>query len=377
MKTKILIAGLLAVACGAWTGLRAQSASGANSGGAEGATDVGKYANMDQLMNKQTGSMQFYGKVAMASGKLPWDPIPVVVTCDGKVRYNTATDPKGGFYIVAAGRNSEVLTQKADPSHAAPAELVGCSVSATVEGYQSTRLNIANRTLEDDPSLGTIVLTRDERSTGSVASPTTDAAPPEALKEFEKARSDDMDKHTSSAIHHLQKAVSLDPQFAEAWYHLGKLQETENQQEALSDYQKAAAADPAYIPPYEPMAAIAALEKKWQAVVDATSQALKMSPAGTPEIWYFNAVGNFNLGNRKQAETSAETSLAMDPSHRAPNTEQLLAVILASRGDYAAALDHLRHCLTYMPPGPNADLIRQQVAQLEKIVPQTAKSEAK
>ena len=51
----------------------------------------------------------------------------------------------------------------------------------------------------------------------------------------------------------------------------------------------------------------------------------------------------------------------------------LLAVILASRGEYAGALDHLRHCLTYMPPGPNADLIRQQVAQLEKVVPQQAK----
>jgi len=376
MNSKVLLAGILALACGGWTQLGAQSATpGAAS--PEGSTDVGKSANFDQLMNRQTGSMQFYGKVAMASGKLPWDPIPVVVNCDGKVRYNTVTDPKGGFYIVAAGRNSEVLTQKKDPGHADPAELVGCSVSATVEGYTSTRLNIANRTLEDDPSLGTIVLARDEHATGSIASPTTEAASPEAQKEFEKARSDDQDKHTSSAVHHLEKAVSLDPQFAEAWYHLGRLREAENQQEALTDYQKAAAADASYIPPYEPIAAISALEKKWQNVADATNQALKLDPAGTPEIWYFNAVGNFNLGNRKQAETSAETSLAMDPNHRAPNTEQLLAVILASRGDYAAALNHLRHCLTYMPPGPNANLIRQQVAQLEKIVPQTAKTETK
>jgi regulator of sirC expression with transglutaminase-like and TPR domain len=63
----------------------------------------------------------------------------------------------------------------------------------------------------------------------------------------------------------------------------------------------------------------------------------------------------------------------MDPSHRAPNTEQLLAVILAGRGEYAGALEHLRHCLTYMPPGPNVDMVKQQIAQLEKVVPPTAK----
>jgi hypothetical protein len=63
----------------------------------------------------------------------------------------------------------------------------------------------------------------------------------------------------------------------------------------------------------------------------------------------------------------------MDPSHVAPNTEQLLAVILASHGDYAGALTHLRSCLTYTPAGPNADLMKQQVAQLEKMAPAATK----
>jgi hypothetical protein len=58
----------------------------------------------------------------------------------------------------------------------------------------------------------------------------------------------------------------------------------------------------------------------------------------------------------------------MDPQHTAPNTEQLLAVILASKGAYAEALDHLRNCLTYTPAGPNSDLMKQQIAQLEKAV---------
>jgi hypothetical protein len=372
MKGKLLIVAILSVPWVPWTGVRAQQnpSSMANSGGAEATSSVGKYANMDQLMNKQTGSLRFFGKVAMAAGQLPWDPISVVLACDGTPRYNTVADPKGGFYIVPPARSSEIISQKKDPNHVAPSELVGCSVSAVVEGFKSTRVTIANRTIEDDPSIGTIMLTRDERAAGSSVSWTTESAPPDALKEFEKAHNEDLEKHFDSARHHLQKAVSIDPKFAEAWYHLGQVEQLENSaQEALSAYEKAAAADPSYIPPYEPIAELSALQKNWQAVVDATNQALKLDPAGTPQIWYFNAVGNLNLGNRKQAETSAETSLSMDPSHRAPNTEQLLAVILAGRGEYSGALEHLRHCLTYMPPGPNLDVVRQQIAQLEKVVP--------
>jgi hypothetical protein len=55
----------------------------------------------------------------------------------------------------------------------------------------------------------------------------------------------------------------------------------------------------------------------------------------------------------------------MDPSHTIPNTEQLLAVILTARADYAEALAHLRNCLTYVPSGESADLVKQQIAFLE------------
>ena len=44
-------------------------------------------------------------------------------------------------------------------------------------------------------------------------------------------------------------------------------------------------------------------------------------------------------------------------------------MILADKHDFAGALAHLRNCLTYLPSGPNADLVKQQVAQLEKMVP--------
>jgi tetratricopeptide (TPR) repeat protein len=221
----------------------------------------------------------------------------------------------------------------------------------------------------DNPYLGTILLRPDSAASGTSTSATTASASKEAMKRYDKARSEWIGGNANGAERDLEKAVKADPQFAEAWYQLGKLQEAKKQQDALGSFQKAVAADPKLVSPYVHIAKLGALQKKWQDVVNATSQALKLDPAGTPQLWYFDALGSYNLGKVDEAEASARKSLAMDPQHLAPNTEQLLAVILAGKGELAEALRHLQNSLTYIQSGPNADLIKQQIAQLEKDLP--------
>ena len=378
MARRLLFLALIAVApvlsAHAQRGGSGASTSGAPANpNAEMSSGVGKYANWDQLAAHQHGSLYFQGKVEVGGGQLPWDPIPVVVTCNGTTSYNTQTTSKGIFEIEAAAKESEVSPGLPGPKRLTPAQLIGCTVQASLEGFQSTTLTIGNRSIADDPDIGTISLHLDEKATGSAVSTTTFSAPKDALKDFEKARAEAISRHLESAQHDLEKAVHVDPQFAEAWYQLGKIDEALKPEDALDAYSKAAAADPHFSPPYVHIAELAAQQKKWQEVVGATDHALQLDPGGTPQVWYFSAVGNYNLGHAEAAETSANTSLAMDPSHVAPNTEQLLAVMLAGKGDYTGALKHLRNCLTYVPAGPNADLIKQQVAQLEKVVPQAAK----
>jgi tetratricopeptide (TPR) repeat protein len=231
-----------------------------------------------------------------------------------------------------------------------------------------------NGSIMDSPDLGTITLSQDARATGSVVSATIATAQPEALKELEKAQADEINKNFGSAKKHLQKAISIDPKIAEAWYHLGKIEEKDKPQEALEAFRKSAACDPKYIPPYERIAALEAAQQKWQEVADAANHALQLNPAGTPQIWYYSAVGNYNIDANGQAETSALNALAMDPNHlAAPKTEDQLAVILARRGAYAEALEHLRNCQTYIHSGADADLIKLQIAQLEKVLSKDAK----
>lgn len=334
----------------------------------ETSTDVGKSAKWDNLSHQGRSGDYLLGKVTVTGGDLPWDPIPISVSCDGKIRYTANADPKGNFEIAAVQKSSHT-TLGTDGSIPA-AQFVGCTVEAPLPGFTSSVLTIVNRNILDNPDIGTIQLSREEGAAGAAISSTTASAPKDATKAFEKARNEWLDQKPDRARHDLEKAVQVYPQFAEAWYELGKIQEVSSPQDAGNSFSKAVAADPKFIPPYEHLIPIAAQAGKWQDVADETAHDLELNPRGTPQVWYYNALANYKLNKKDVAEASATKSLSMDPLHTQPNTEQLLAVMLADKHDFAGALLHLRNCLTYLPSGPNADLVKQQVAQLEKMVPE-------
>jgi len=372
--------GKLAVAVGILLGLGlgaqayGQATPGASSAdkmaGPEATSGVGKEANYARLDEMQHGSVFYLGKVVVKGAAYPWDPVPVVVVCDHDVvRYRTAADAKGNFTIRPAYTgplHSEVTPTIKNPHQAAAAKLTGCNIHAELPGFKSSSLHIAFTSIMDNPDLGTLTLTPDSAAAGSSVSANYAKASPEAMKSYHKARSDYANGKDKSAEKNLEKAVKADPNFADAWYRLGLLQDASKPADALKSYQKAVAADPKFVSPYLPIAELAANQKNWKEVKSATDEALKLDPEGSPQLLYYNAVGNYNLGNMSVAETSAEKSLAMDPQHTAPKTEQLLAVMLAGQGQLTAALHHLQHSLTYMKPGPDRTLVEQQIAQLEK-----------
>jgi tetratricopeptide (TPR) repeat protein len=325
-------------------------------------SDPSKLMNRDwNNMNKLgTGGQRLVGNVAVTGAALPWDPISVSVTCNRKVSYTTTTDVKGYFAIN--------LVKDKSPTAADAAQYAGCSVQAALPGFDSSSVTIKDRNVLDTPNIGTITLSRESNSEGSAVSATTAQAPKDAAKAYERARSDWLEKKPDRAEKDLQKAVQVYPQFAEAWYQLGRLQDVGHSPEAANSIAKAAAADPKFVPPHEYLADLAVQAQKWQDALDETKRVLELNPRGTVQILYYNALANFQLRNMKDAEASANKALAMDPLHQQPNTEQLLAVILTDRQDFADALQHLQNCLTYFPPGPNTDLVKEQIAQIEPAV---------
>ena len=375
MKTKLLmlVIGLAAFpiaifAQGAKPGAGSSSSS-SNPAPSVTPGDPTKYMNPDwtKMMREGRAGDYLIGNVTLAEGALPWDPIPVTVLCDGKARYTTNTDPKG-FFMIARPRTMGSQTVNAADSKPFATQFIGCTADAALPGFDSSPLPIGNRNALDSANLGTIKLHREAGSGDAALSSTTASAPKDAAKSFEKARSEWLDNKPDRAQKDLQKAVEAYPQFAEAWYQLGKIQENSKSPEAWNSFSKAAAADPKFALPYEHMASLAALSGKWPELVDATNHELALNPRGTLNVWYYHALGNFQLQKMDIAEASAVKALSMDPLHEQPNTEQLLAVVLAQKQDLAGALQHLRNCLTYFAPGPSLELVKQQIAQIEPAV---------
>lgn len=330
--------------------------------------DSGVYNYWNEMSAQGRAGGALLGKLSVEGEPMPWEPILITVSCDGKVVYATQTDAKGNFGIVSIVLKG-ALGKSSDSERQMESRYEGCVVQGAVTGFRSTSITITQRNLRDDPELGTILLSRmGGRDLPTTLSATTELAPAAAVKEFERARGDMMEEKPDVAEKDLQKAVQIYPGFAEAWFELGKLQETSDAKDAHDSFSKALAADPKFVLPYEQLAALSAQDNNWQDTLDNTNHVIQLFPEGTPQTWYLNALANYQLGKPDAAQASAIRSLAIDPRHSVMNTEQLLAVILAGKGDYAGALEHLRSSLTYVPSGPNAELLKQQIEQLEQHV---------
>jgi len=329
--------------------------------------DSGVYDYWADMTNQGRAGGALLGKLAVEGEPLPWEPLLVTVTCAGKVVYTTQTDAKGNFAIVSVTLPGALGVQ-GDSQRQMETHFEGCLVQGAIPGFRSTNVTITRRNLRDDPEIGTIMISRVGRDSTTTVSRTTQSVPANAIKFFEKARAERLQGNSDGAVRELKKAVETEPNFAEAWLQLGKLQVASDPQAAHDSFSKALAADPQFVLPYEQLAALAAQRGKGREVLDDTNHMAQHYPQGTPESWYLNAMANYQLGRPAAAEASAVKSLALDPRHSVLNTEQLLAVILARKGDFAGALAHLRSSLTYVPPGPNSDLLKQQIAQLERRV---------
>lgn len=305
------------------------------------------------------------GKIALEDEQLPWTPILVVVDCKGSIVNTTQTDLQGQFVIRFVDQKG-VEHQPADSLRKMETQYEGCIVRGKVTGFRSNEKTIGVKNFRDEPDLGTITLSPEDRGGGMEVSATTKSAPSNAMKAFEKARAEWLEQNLDGAQKNLEKAVQAYPAFAEAWLQLGKIRLPSDPQGAKDAFSKAMAADPKFILPFEQLAGLAVPAGKWQDALDNTSKALELDPAGTPQLWYYDALAKFQLGKADEAQVSAQKGLKIDPRHSVPNTEQLMAVILAGKGDYVGALEHLKTCLFYTPGGPNADLLKQQIAQMEQ-----------
>jgi tetratricopeptide (TPR) repeat protein len=247
--------------------------------------------------------------------------------------------------------------------------LMGCDLQAYLPGFRSDVVHLGIRRSLDNPDVGTIFVHRLSNVEGLTISATSAFAPKDAVKALDKARDDQKKQKWDDAQKQLDKAVSLYPKYAAAWYELGNVQlQQRNSEAARQSYAKALEADPKYVSPYQQLALLAARDQNWQELADNTDRLLRLNPIDFPQAWMYNAVANFNLKKLDVAEKSAQECIARDPAHHFPKMNLLLGMLLAEKRDYAGSTQNLRNYLQYAPNAEDAEQVRKQLAEVEKFV---------
>lgn len=333
------------------------------------------------------------GKVMLEDGTPPPDPVVIERVCNGQSRPEAYTDSKGRFSF-QLGQNTAMMADASvgggNDGFGMPGgdlsgigrsgggfgrgrgiteqQLMGCELRAVLAGFRSEPVILAGRRAMDNPDVGTIILRRLANVEGTTISMTSLAAPKDAKKAFDKGREALKKNKLPDAEKELQKAVTLYPKYAAAWFELGMAQEGQKRPEdARQSYQQSLEADAKFVKPYIQLALLAANQGKWQEVADISDRVVKLDPYDYPQAYYFNSVANYNLGNKEQAEKSAREAQKLDTQHRWPKVNHLLGVLMAERREYSAAAQHMRDYLKFAPQAQDAERVRTQLSELEKM----------
>jgi tetratricopeptide (TPR) repeat protein len=304
------------------------------------------------------GGVFLNGTVVIDDGGVLTDAAEIQTVCGGQRRTETRTDSHGFFSFQFGGRSAAV----SDPGYGAESPalenrtgIVGsrsphdCELQAALAGFRSDIVQLGGRVSGDENvTIGRIVLHRLANVEGFTISATTAQAPAAVKKALEKSLEQERKGKWDEARKLLEKAVSLDPNCAVAWYELGRVQLQENDPaSARHAFQQSVAADAKYINPYRGLIQLAQRERNWRELTEASENLLALNPVSFPEAWFSNAISYYGQGDFAAAERSARRGLQIDTEHRVPKLEYLLGLVLLEKPDYAEAAQHIQVFLNH------------------------------
>lgn len=245
--------------------------------------------------------------------------------------------------------------------------LLGCELRGSQPGFQSDVIPLGFRRPLDDPDVGTIVLFKAGSISGTTTSVTTMAAPKKARKAYKTATKElqRKDPDHSKAEASLREAIDVYPEFSEAWDLLGQLLLRQgNEAEARTAFETAVSSDPVFVQPYVAMMELEFKSKNWSQVCEWSAKLADLNPYYLA-AHYYRGIANMQLNNLDEAETSLTKVATSYKADEFPYSGYMLGYLLASKGNFPDAAEHLRKFLKAKPAAPEADTVRAQIAQWE------------
>jgi hypothetical protein len=111
-------------------------------------------------------------------------------------------------------------------------------------------------------------------------------------------------------------------------------------------------------------------ERRWEDVGRHAMTVIDLNPFFSANIYIFSAQANLLLQRMDLAELHAREAVGMDDAHRLSVAHRLLARILSNNGNLTEAMQQLQSCLTHTPAGPEAEMIKSEIAVLEEKIRQ-------
>jgi tetratricopeptide (TPR) repeat protein len=245
-----------------------------------------------------------------------------------------------------------------------------CAIRFSLPGYRTEMVSLAAARPLGHPYLGNIVLHYVGKVDGYLVSPTTLEAPKDAKKAFDKAEDAKRKNKQAEAILDYQKAVQIDPQYAAAWYELGRLQAAARKvDDSKQSFNAAIKADPKYISPYLQLSALAETSENWPQLADITGRLIALDPIDYPEAFFYGALSSYRTQKLDVAEKFARDGLKVDADHHFPQIYQLLASILVARNQPAAAVEQLETYIKLFPRAEDIVTVQANLVMLKNSLP--------
>lgn len=308
---------------------------------------------------QQLWDMSVSGNVMLASGGTPPEPVRIKYVC-GTRASETLSDSKGRFTVFV---QQEYGFQDASLAGSYKNRAAGgsCMIQAVASGFRSS-------TITDG---GTIILTPLGDAEGSVISVTSLAAPKKAkalffkaVQELGKGPSANLDK----AMKDLQKAIDEYPEYAAAWARLGQVKaESGDADGAIVALEKSVQLDERYLLPYDALVRLYMGKGDWDHATELTKFVLGINPADTAMRWY-QAVCSYETGHDDEA-MSLIGEVVKDPeaAKQFPQTQRIMGLIYAKRGEYAEAAAAYKRYVQWDPDGQAVAAVKKQLNEWEAL----------
>jgi tetratricopeptide (TPR) repeat protein len=286
--------------------------------------------------------------------------------------FSSETSASGGSSSqTQSASTSQSTTQSTTQTTTIPTtrvKLAACELRALFSGYRSTTVKFAGMAFSSVNTVGAIVIYPVNKFRGTAVSATSLNAPKKAKKLVDQAIKAYTKDNLRESESLLKSAIAEYPQYGEAWFQLGMVyQKLQRVSDARNSLKKAIEIDSLYVNPYVQLAWVAAREGKWQEAADITEKEIALDPILFPEALYINAMANFNLNQMELAEKRARQMQRLDPDHKFPRNYLTLAHIASAKKDPASAAENFRNYLKYAPNASDADAVRKQLQENEKL----------